>query len=61
MRRAWLIAEREIRFYGATFSFWIALACGPIAGAALAAALAFAARASGVAVTAPDPALARAA
>src|SRR3974390_2579900 len=32
----WLIAEREIRTYVATASFWIALAIGPlIAGAAL--------------------------
>ena len=31
----WLIAEREIRTYVATVSFWVALAIGPLAGGAV--------------------------
>src|SRR5262245_49696035 len=61
----WLIAEREFRAYAATFSFWVALAVGPLVMAGV---LGLAGLASSspppptpVAVTSADPLLARSA
>src|SRR4051812_16022049 len=44
----WLIAEREFKAYAATFSFWVALAVGPLVMVGV---LALA----GLAATAPPP------
>lgn len=63
MRRLWLIGLREFRAYAATWSFWVALAVGPVlmlAGAGVMAAGATQSSAPlAIALSAPDPVLRR--
>ncbi len=62
MAPVWLIAERELRTYLATASFWIALAIGPLLMAGVLAMASAGARASApivVSVSASDPSLTR--